>query len=141
MKTNRTWLWLSGALVAIAGALGLGIPLGTVLTVAALLACPAAMFLGMGMMGRMQGGGTMEHPAGSREVRRADAAGQARLPAISGIETSGEHPRGPASADGREREDPIGILKLRLAKGDISLEEYERLATAISGPHPTSRLD
>lgn len=141
MKTNRTWLWLGGALIVVAGALGLGVPLGTVLTVAALLACPAAMFLGMGMMGRTQGGDTMEHPDGPPGLLRTDTVEQARLPAIPGIETSGEHPRGPASAEGREREDPIGILKLRLAKGDISLEEYERLATAIAGPPPTSRLD
>lgn len=99
MKTNRMWLWLGGALIVVAGALGLGVPLGTVLTVAALLACPAAMFLGMGMMGRTQGGGTMEHPAGLRELPRADTAGQAGLPPILGIETSGEHPRGPASAE------------------------------------------
>lgn len=30
------------------------------------------------------------------------------------------------------REDPVTLLKLRLAKGEISVEEYERLAAVLS---------
>ncbi len=126
MKTNRTWLWLGGALVVAAGILALGVPLGTVLTIAAVLACPAAMFLGMGMMGRMQGGQAVE-PSGP--------------PAVPGAAAAGTSPMGPESAGGHETEDPIAILKRRLARGEVSLEEYERLAMAISGPHPALRRD
>lgn len=137
MKTNRRWLWLGSALAVAAGALVLGVPLRTVLTAAALLACPAVMFLGMGLMGGAQGGCAMDHPPGSRELPRANTAGPAGLPSIPDIESSRELEAPP----GHERGDPIAILKWRLARGDISLEEYERLARVISAPHPALRRD
>ncbi len=90
MARGRRWFWLAGALVVALGALAWGIPLATLLTIAALLACPAAMFLGMGMMGRMQDGGMAcrsEAPAGTREGTR-----QASLPGPSGSEASAAPP-------------------------------------------------
>lgn len=58
MRVDRRWLWVGGILAAAGAALALGVPLATLLTLAAVPACPAAMYLGMcgmGMMGRMQG--------------------------------------------------------------------------------------
>ncbi|HEX4834735.1 MAG TPA: SHOCT domain-containing protein [bacterium] len=37
--------------------------------------------------------------------------------------------------------DPLAILKLRLAKGDITLEEYERLAAVLAGPGALSQRE
>jgi hypothetical protein len=37
-----------------------------------------------------------------------------------------------------DRLDPVAILKIRLAKGEIALDEYERLMTAVSEPHGLS---
>lgn len=99
MTSDRRWLWVAGVAVVVLGALAWGIPLATLLTIAALLVCPAAMFFGMGMMGRTREGG-MEQTG----------------PAI-GV------------ADG----DPLLILKRRLAAGEITLDEYERLAPVIGG--------
>jgi len=131
MRGNRTWLWIGGALAGAAGALVLGVPLRTVLTVAALLVCPAAMFLGMGMMGGMQ-------PAGARETPRTTATEAPGHPAAPGVDTG-------AGVGARDAvggaDDPITILRRRLAKGELSVEEYERLATVISGPIPASRRD
>lgn len=52
--TQRKWLWISGAALAVAVALALGLPLGSVLIVAAVLACPLAMYFGMRGMGMAQ---------------------------------------------------------------------------------------
>jgi hypothetical protein len=52
--TQRQWVWISGAAVAVAVALALGVPLGSVLIVAAALACPLAMYVGMRGMGMVQ---------------------------------------------------------------------------------------
>lgn len=47
MKLDSRWMWIGGVLAAAVLALVAGIPLGTLLIVAALLACPAAMYFGM----------------------------------------------------------------------------------------------
>ena len=86
MKVDRKWLWLGGALVGGAGALALGVPLGTLLIVAAILACPAMMFFGMRAM--HQGAGGMASHPGSRETRREEG----RLPASSSEPPSIEEP-------------------------------------------------
>jgi hypothetical protein len=49
--TQRPWVWISGAAVVVAVALALGVPLGSILIVAAALACPLAMYVGMRRMG------------------------------------------------------------------------------------------
>lgn len=73
MKVDRKWLWLGGgALAAGAGALALGVPLGTLLVVGALLACPAVMCAGMMRGGRQGEGGMACHP-GSQEAGRKEA--------------------------------------------------------------------
>lgn len=56
MKSKDRWLWFGGALAAGGVALALGVPLGTVLIVAALLACPVTMYFGMRGMHRASGG-------------------------------------------------------------------------------------
>jgi hypothetical protein len=55
MKTRRTWLWIGGGVAAVATALAFGVPLGSVLILAAALACPFAMYFGMRGMGMGQG--------------------------------------------------------------------------------------
>jgi hypothetical protein len=55
MTTQRTWLWIGGGVAAVAAALALGVPLGSVLILAAALACPLAMYFGMRGMGMGQG--------------------------------------------------------------------------------------
>ena len=52
--TQRQWLWISGAVLAVAVALALGVPLGSVLIAGAALACPLAMYFGMRGMGMAQ---------------------------------------------------------------------------------------
>jgi hypothetical protein len=52
--TQRTWLWIGAGVAAVAAALALGVPLGSVLIVAAALACPLAMYVGMRRMGMGQ---------------------------------------------------------------------------------------
>jgi len=112
MAVGRKWYWLGAALGAAGIALAAGIPLGTVLYAAAILACPAAMFFGMGMMGGTQG----------REQRASVPPVQPRL----------EEARAPAVP----LDDPLMILKRRLASGEISVEEYERMTAVISSPSP-----
>jgi hypothetical protein len=55
MMTQRRWLWIGGGVLAVAAALTLGIPLGSVLVLAAALACPLAMYFGMRGMSMGQG--------------------------------------------------------------------------------------
>jgi hypothetical protein len=55
MTTQRTWVWIGGGVLAVVAALALGVPLGTLLIVAAILACPLAMYFGMRGMGMGQG--------------------------------------------------------------------------------------
>ncbi|MGH2374543.1 MAG: DUF2933 domain-containing protein [bacterium] len=68
MKIERKWLWLGGAVVGAGGALALGVPLGTLLIVAAVLACPLMMLFGM--RGMHQGAGGMAQPPASHEKGR-----------------------------------------------------------------------
>lgn len=114
MPVDRRWYWLGAALAAAGIALVAGLPLHTLLYVAALLACPAAMFFGMGTMGDTQNReqGALPGPAFADRPQAGDA----------GRVTQGES--------------PIMILKRRLAAGDITVEEYERVAAVISSPGP-----
>ncbi len=50
MKGDRRWLWAAGGLSAGGLALAAGVPVGTLLIVAALLACPLLMMRGHGGM-------------------------------------------------------------------------------------------
>lgn len=56
MKIDRKWMWAGGALAGAAVLVAAGVPLITVVLLAAVLACPAAMFLGMRGMQHGQGG-------------------------------------------------------------------------------------
>ncbi len=47
MMPQRIWLWIGGVIIGAAAALALGVSLGTLLVVAAILACPVAMYFGM----------------------------------------------------------------------------------------------
>jgi hypothetical protein len=49
MKTSSKLIIVLGIITVFAGGLAAGVPLGTLLLVAALLACPAMMFFGMSM--------------------------------------------------------------------------------------------
>jgi hypothetical protein len=136
MACDRRWLWVAGAAVAVLGALAWGVPLGTLLALAALLACPAAMLFGMRMTGRTGEGGMTCH---------ADVPGDRQ----NGPPAPLVHPRdrmraaplgGPAGPPESVPEgDPMLILKRRLAAGQITLDEYARLAAVISGsPMPSA---
>ena len=57
MMTQRTWWWIGAGVAAAAAVLALGVPLGSVLILAATLACPLAMYFGMRGMGMGQGCG------------------------------------------------------------------------------------
>jgi len=54
MHAPRTWLWIVGILAGVALALALGVSLWSLVIVAALLACPIAMYFGMRGMGTSQ---------------------------------------------------------------------------------------
>jgi hypothetical protein len=54
MTIQRRWLWIGAGVAAVGVALALGVPLGSVLIVAAVLACPLAMYFGMRGMGMGQ---------------------------------------------------------------------------------------
>lgn len=70
MKTHRTLLWIGGAIASASAALALGVPVATLLLVAAVLACPVTMYFGMRGMHRDASGmachpGTSDHsPSG-----------------------------------------------------------------------------
>jgi uncharacterized membrane protein YdjX (TVP38/TMEM64 family) len=55
MTTQRTWVWIGGGVLAVVAALALGVPLGTIVVLAAVLACPLAMYFGMRGMSMGQG--------------------------------------------------------------------------------------
>ena len=141
MQVGRRWYWL-GAAVAVAGAvLMAGVPLGTLLTIAALLACPAAMFFGMGMMSRTgattQGRRMACHgDPGRAERDRGQGGSAAAAPAEGRSDDGGQTTQPSKLPDGL---DPLAILKIRLAKGEIALDEYERLMTAVLEPQERSR--
>ncbi len=78
MRTQRRWLWIGGAIATAAAALALGLPLSTLLIVAAVLACPAAMYFGM--RGTHQGSGSMAcHPGATDQQPKAEASAPASL--------------------------------------------------------------
>lgn len=62
MSINRKWLWIGGAAAGAATALALGVPLSTLLIVAALLACPVMM--SRGMRGVAHGSGAQQGMGG-----------------------------------------------------------------------------
>ena len=132
MNVDRRWLWAGGILTIAGGALAMGVPLATLITIAAVLACPAARYFGMGMMGRMHGsaetGGSPSHDG--RGARTGEAV--PRAAAGAAMAPSGA----PALQAPPPADDPVMVLKRRLAAGDISLDEYERLRAAISRPDP-----
>jgi uncharacterized membrane protein YdjX (TVP38/TMEM64 family) len=64
MTTQHTWVWIGSGVLAVAAALALGVPLGSVLIVAAILACPLAMYFGMRGMG-------MGHESRHERINRA----------------------------------------------------------------------
>ncbi len=133
MEVDRRWLWAGGILTIAGGALALGVPIATLITLAAVLACPAAMYFGMGMMGRMQGGAEMGAGGRALDGRGAKTHTPLPLPAPTG---TGAPSRAPALEAPPVNDDPVMILKRRLAAGEITLEEYDRLLAAISRPDP-----
>lgn len=64
MKIERKWLWGAGALTAAAALFAAGVPLTTLIILAAVLACPAAMYFGM--RGTQHGAGGMAGHPGSQ---------------------------------------------------------------------------
>ncbi|MGH2425027.1 MAG: hypothetical protein ACRDF1_01910 [bacterium] len=92
MKIERRWMWIGGILAVAGLALAVGVPLGTLLVVGALLACPAAMFLGMrghqGAGGMPQGGGMACCPPGTQP--REDQATSSEAGAQSSSEPQSE---------------------------------------------------
>lgn len=129
MARDRRWLWLAGVVVAVLGAVAWGVPLATLLTVAVLLACPAAMFFGMGMMGRPQQGGMACHAgtSGSAHGEASSAPFPGPLKIVPPSTPANRAGSASSAADG----DPMLILKRRLAAGQITLEEYERLRVVL----------
>ncbi|MGH2405038.1 MAG: hypothetical protein ACRDGN_11310 [bacterium] len=89
---SSKWFLGGAALAGGALALALGVPVSTLLIVAALLACPLSMYFGMrGMHGTQQGSGAMgccppgtEQAPGHGRVESAPAAGQEVEPARRG---------------------------------------------------------
>jgi hypothetical protein len=131
MTADRRWLWVGGILAVVGGALALGVPLATLIRLAALLACPAAMYFGMGMMGRMHGG----TETGGTSSPDGRGAGTARPAAASTTMAPSQAPTTALHAS-PDVDDPVIILKRRLASGNISLDEYDRVLAAVSRPGP-----
>jgi uncharacterized membrane protein len=79
MTRQGIWLAIGGIVAAAAAALALGVPLGTLLIVAAVLACPLAMYFGMrGMgMGEESRHSSMDGPSHLHDGER-DAEDRAR---------------------------------------------------------------
>jgi hypothetical protein len=67
---QHRWLWIGAGVAAAAAALALGVPLGSVLIVAAVLACPLAMYFGMRGMGM---GHESHHEGMDRPPHTSDA--------------------------------------------------------------------
>ena len=131
MTRDRRWLWAGGILAVAGGALALGVPLATLITIAAVLACPTAMYFGMGMMGRTWAGAETVGGASALDNRDGAAAGPAvtASPFATGALV-------PERAAPSEHEDPIVILERRLAAGEVTVEEYKRLLATLSRPDP-----
>ena len=77
MTSLRLWLWIGGVLAGAALALAFGVSLGTLLVVAAILACPVAMYFGMRGMGTQQESKRAPKPsqAAGPDLRRTPQAG------------------------------------------------------------------
>ena len=86
MKIERKWLWLGGAVAGHGAALALGVPLGTLLIVTAVLVCPLMMFFGM--RGMQHGSGGMAGHPGSQQAR-PDKADLPQSPTASPTEEAG----------------------------------------------------
>ena len=69
MTNQRKWLWVGGGVVAAAATLALGVPPGTVLIVALVLLCPAAMYFGMQGHGSERMTQTLDPPGKGQETR------------------------------------------------------------------------
>jgi hypothetical protein len=126
---DRRWVWLGGTVAVAFDALAWGVPLVTLLSIAALLACPTAMLFGMGAMCRMQGAQTADRAAAEARPRERGVLStpSLTLPARDGDaeETATAH-------------EAIAILKRRLAQGDIRTDEYDRLMAIVSAPAPVA---
>lgn len=92
MKINRRWLWIGAAAAAAAGAFALGVPLGTLLIVGALLACPVMMSLGArgtahGSGPQQNTGGMACHPLGGQDqsAQKPSSAGASTEPATTEV--------------------------------------------------------
>lgn len=104
---NR-WAWVGIAAVAVVVALSRGAPAGTALLPFVVLLLPCLVMCGaMAWMHRRHGG------AGSEE--------QPDRHKNSGLRT----------ADVDQGGDPLAVLQVRLARGEITIGEYERLAEIV----------
>jgi len=70
MMPQRIWLWIGGVIIGAAAALALGVSLGTLLVMAAILACPVSRYFGMCGMSMRQ------------EAKRAPQHDQAAVPEL-----------------------------------------------------------
>jgi hypothetical protein len=104
MKRDRRWFWLGVAVAVVGAALAAGVPLATILTIADVLVCPAAMYFGMATMGRP--------PAAIQHDETAGSTGQATRGEVAARSAPAVLPE--ATGDGA---DPLVILKSRLTKG------------------------
>ena len=127
MRSDRRWYWVGATMVAVVIALATGVPLATILIIALVLACPAAMLFGMAMMGRSRTAGQDDGMAGSAGSQQIPGEVAAPSPAVTALPE--------ATSDGA---DPVAILKIRLAKGQITQEEYDRLWARPRAVAPTS---
>lgn len=138
MNPNRRMWWLGGIVVVAGAALAAGVPLATLLYLGAILACPAAMFFGMGMMGRMQGAPGLERASASADALPQTVRSPVAVPEPPQREMLDS--RGAeAVVDPDADDDPVMILKRRLARGAITVEEYERLMAVVAAPIPAAR--
>ena len=138
MNPNRRMWWLGGIVVVAGAALAAGVPLTTLLYLGAILACPAAMFFGMGMMGRMQSAPEPERAPASPNALPEPVRSPVALPEPpqrATLDSQGKE----VVADPYADDDPVMILKRRLARGEIIVEEYERLMAVVAAPIPAAR--
>jgi len=95
MKIERRWMWIGGIIAGAVLALVAGVPLGTLLVVGALLACPAAMFFGMrghqSAGGMPQGGGMACGPPDT-QPRKDQSTSSAKVPQSSSESLQSEQP-------------------------------------------------
>ena len=81
MTTQRKLLWIAGIVLAVILARYLGVPWNTLLIVAALLLCPAAMYFGMrGMRHHDQRRSRADERPGENEAHSPEAEHKSRTP-------------------------------------------------------------